>query len=713
MRAPARPRRAPVRRALSTTIAAILVVSGFAGPTASPARGDDDTEQTTLHLVTLRGPGTAGHRGRAATWVVSERMLALQADVLDDIGAGAPVYQWTTALNGFAVELTEAQHDALVADARVAWVEDNAVRPLAGVAHAPAGSVPARRTPRGRGGAGTVIGFVDTGIDPDSPAFSPVNGLGRAPRHFSGSCTDAPEDTGWAGADCSAKVVGAQYFVAGFGTDALRSAAALSPRDTHGHGTETASIAAGAREVPVHSGAHRLGRFSGLAPRARVAVYKACWSAPDPADDGCATADLVAAIDRATADRVDVLNLSVGGPSSTIDTVERALLGATEAGIVVTAAAGNAGERAYAAHPSPWVVTVGASTSARPVGTVVARNGPRLDGAMAATAPVGPARLVLGSQAAAPDARPADARVCAPRSLDAALVRGAVVLCERGVVPRLAKSSAVRLADGAGMVLVNTRAGTEDADLHAVPTVHLSARDGRALQAWAHHRRRPLVRLVSAGRERAPVRVARFSSGGDPTWSVIKPDLVAPGTNVLAATQGGWAMVSGTSAATAHVSGLAALLLARPGTTPAEVRSALLTSTTPVGHNAGLRAGTGQVRLSRVPEFAYLVDPRHYRGWLAGRRPDLDLPQALMRTGRLVVKRTITNTGRRPLWLTTHLVGFDSPVLVSPSAGLVRPGRSLTFRISLPSAPHTTDKGTVHWLSGYGEETRLVVVITR
>jgi minor extracellular serine protease Vpr len=696
----------------AAAIAAFVVASTIV---AAPTYSNDGDDATVLHLVTLRGPGTAGHRGPATADVVAARMLAQQAAVLADMDAPPPVYQWTTALNGFAVELTEEQHQALVGDDRVALVEENAVRPLAVVASAPLGTT-ARLAPRGggrSGGAGTIIGFIDTGIDPASPALSGVSSLGPAPRGFAGSCTDAPDDAAWAQSDCSAKIVGAQFYVDGFGVDALRSATALSPRDTHGHGTEAASVAAGTSDLPVRAGPHRLGRFSGVAPRARIAVYKACWSAPDPADDGCATADLVAAIDRAASDRVDVLNLSVGGPSGTIDTVERALLGATEAGIVVTAAAGNGGTDEYAAHPSPWVITVGASRSAQRVGAVVATRGPRLEGAMVATAPVGPAPLVIGADAAAPGGSVADARVCAPGSLDAGVVRDAIVLCERGSVPRVDKSRTVQLADGVGMVLVNTRAGSTDADLHAVPTVHLSARDGRTLLAWAADRRRPQVRLATVGRERGPVRVARFSSGGDPTWSVIKPDLVAPGASVLAATAGGWDVVSGTSVATAHVSGVAAIMLGQPGNTPAEVRSALLTSATPTGRHSGLRAGTGQVRVSRVPPMSYLVDPHHYRGWLVGRRADLDLPQALMRSGRLVVKRTITNTGRRPLWLTTHLRGFHSPVLVSPSAGLLRPGRSLTFRISLRDAPRTTDKGTVLWRTYTGDETRLAVVITR
>jgi hypothetical protein len=80
---------------------------------------------------------------------------------------------------------------------------------------------------------------------------------------------------------------------------------------------------------------------------------------------------------------------------------------------------------------------------------------------------------------------------------------------------------------------------------------------------------------------------------------------------------------------------------------------------------------------------------------------------------RPVVHRTITNTGRRPVWLTTRVRGFESPVRVSPSMGLLRPGRSLMFTISLLSAPTETDRGTVRWRGEHGEEIRLSVVVTR
>src|SRR5690606_12558577 len=109
-----------------------------------------------------------------------------------------------------------------------------------------------------------------------------------------------------------------------------------------------------------------------------VAAYKACWAAPDPADDGCSTADLVTAVDRAVGDKVDVLNVSVAGGSG-LDTVQHALLGAAEDDIVVIGAAGNSGQDSYAAHPAPWVTTVGATVGQLP-GAHVRVGGRRLEG---------------------------------------------------------------------------------------------------------------------------------------------------------------------------------------------------------------------------------------------------------------------------------------------------------------------------------------------
>jgi hypothetical protein len=267
------------------------------------------------------------------------------------------------------------------------------------------------------------------------------------------------------------------------------------------------------------------------------------------------------------------------------------------------------------------------------------------------------------------------------------------------------------------MVLVNTRQGSVDADLHAVPTVHLAAPDAQRLLAWAHRagrRGQPArVRLVPGGVEQAPDRVAGFSPAGDPTSTVLKPDLVAPGTEMVAATPDGWDLVSGTSAAAARVAGTAAVLLGRPGSTAAGVRSMLSTTSGPVA-GPGLRAGAGLAAAGGTdPGLAFLVPPRSYRAWLDGRRVDLDLPQVLLADGRLHARRTITNTSDRTVVLTAHPTGFRNGLRVFPEWARLEPGDRFTFHVSAPASPTATDDGTVEWHEGSAPVLRVPVVVTR
>ncbi len=603
-------------RRLSGSLVATGLVVALVG--AGPPAPADEATDAELHLVTLDGPGTAGYRGHLSVRVYRTTLRNAQDDVLAGVGA-EPVYRWTTALNGFAAELTSAQATLLRSDPRVRLVEENDVRRLAGTPVSGSPVAPARS----RGGAGVVVGVVDTGIWPESPLFASSGDLGTSPRRFHGECRGGE---GFATASCNGKLVGARWFVHGFGEDGLGTSSSLSPRDDHGHGTEVASIVAGNSGVSIQARGQRAATYSGLAPQARLAVYKACWTAPDPSDDGCATADLVTAIDRATRDRVDVLNLAVAGPPG-FDTVERALLGASEADVVVVGAAGNRGRHAFAAHPSPWVLSVGGTTAARRRGEVVLGRGATVAGAMASSRPVGPARLVLAAKAAARGATREDARLCTPGSLDASRTTGAVVLCRRGGIGRVAKSAAVRQADGIGMVLVNTRPGTVEADLHSVPTVHVSR--SAAAEIVDLHAERPHARvsLRPLPAERTRVRVARWSAPGDPTATLVKPDLVAPGSGVLAAvppsvSRTRWDFASGTSAATAWTSGQAALLIARTHWRADRIRSALVTSAEcrrrqPVGAAQRRRTAPGETGRTPRPR---LPGPAGRLPHLAGRR---------------------------------------------------------------------------------------------
>lgn len=667
----------------------------------APAADADD-----LYLVTLQGPGTTGLLGQLT-------LRAQQDALLATVGAPDPVYRWTAALNGVAVRLDPAEAAELARNESVSLVEKDAVRPLAGLAQ-PAAGVPGlpRRT---EGGAGTVVGVVDTGLAPDSPVFSGISDLGGEPADFAGQCVTAAD---WSAEDCSEKVVGARWFVDGFGADRIRSEESLSARDVDGHGSQVASIAAGNAGIAARVRGEDLGTYAGVAPQARLAVYKACWTAPDPADDGCSTADLVSAIDAATADRVDVLNLAVGGPGE-FDTVERALLGAAENGVVVVAAAGNSAGRT-AAHPAPWVTTVGATTGPVREGRVVLPGGPALTGAMAADRKIESARLVLAADVPADGATAGQARVCTPGSLDAARVAGRIVLCERGVIARVDKSEAVARADGVGMVLANTAPGSVAADFHSVPTVHLAVGPALEVRRWAVAHPDGRISLEPLGAERPAPRVARWSSHGSPQGPVAKPDVVATGSGVLGAVPGGWDLAAGTSVGTAITSGAAALLVSRhPDWSEAAVRSALVTTARPVRGATVLAAGAGRV----VPDpsagagLVYDVAPGDYRDWLsAALTGDLNTPSALLSGTADTAERTVTNVTGRTVTFRPRATGFERhDVEVSPASLVLAPGESGTFTVTIgrTSVPQPDDDGWIAWLGSTGTVTRIPVLISR
>lgn len=708
-------RRALARAARVLLPGAVAVVTLAGTLTSAPAHAADE-DVPSLQLVTLTGPGTSASSGGAGTTAEVATLIARQDAVLASIDAPDTVYRWTTALNGFAVELTADQVAALETNSEVETVEPNSVRAMAGRitsrgAHAAQLARP--RDSGGRGGSGVVIGFVDSGLAPDSPLFTDVPGLGNGSGAYTGECTVGE---GWSAASCNRKVVGAGWWVSGFGADRIRSSESLSPLDAIGHGTQVASVAAGNSDVSVRLNGRTMGNFGGIAPRARIAPYKACWAAPDPADDGCATADLVSAIDRATADGVDVLNVAVAGPTS-IDTVERALLGAAEADIVVIGAAGNSGRSAFAGHAAPWVTTVGATRGSTLRGQVSVLGGPRLTGASRSRRALGPVRLVLGADVAAAGARRSEARQCRSGSLDARKVADRAVLCLRGGIGRVDKSEAVAQADGVAMVLVNNRPGSVTDDFHSVPTVQLTEHDGRRLTRWARHHRRTAIRIAGVAPQRAAARAAGWSASGDSRSTLLKPDVVAVGEGVLGAIPGSWALFSGTSAATARVSGLAALLRAGHDWSAPVVRSVLTTTAQPLTGAPTLTQGAGQVGADLPkPGLALFVRTASYRRALDGLSwRDLNVSSLVMRGGGTATRR-VTNLGSRAEYFSSQALGFARHrVRMTPLALRLAPGETATVRITItgPGGPSRLDDGWIVWRGARGSETRIPVAITR
>ncbi|MDB5871604.1 MAG: peptidase and in kexin sedolisin, partial [Ramlibacter sp.] len=402
-------------------------------------------------------------------------------------GVGNPkkLYSFSYVFNGFAAELTDAQVQKLSQTKGVLAVSKDELRQM-DTSSTPnflglAGAAGFWNT-TGATGEDVVIGMVDSGIWPESQSFTDRtkdNGNGRdykPLKGWKGACVTGDQ---FAKSDCNKKLVGARYYNAGWGGNAgvtsLFPEEYNSPRDFGGHGTHTASTAGGNSGVQVTGPAAPFGAISGMAPRARISVYKVCWSV-EP-EGGCFSSDSVAAIDQAVADGVDVINFSISGSTTNFrDPVEIAFLFAADAGVFVAASAGNSGPAtSTVAHPGPWVTTVAAGTHNRTaVGSVKLGNNATYTGVSLAATPAGPAGFIDSTAAALPGADPAAAALCFSTSwngtpvLDPAKVAGKIVLCDRGTNDRVNKSVAVKEAGGIGMVLVNTSANTLNADYHSV-----------------------------------------------------------------------------------------------------------------------------------------------------------------------------------------------------------------------------------------------------
>ncbi|WP_307080344.1 S8 family serine peptidase [Arthrobacter pascens] len=590
--------------------------------------------------------------------------------------------KFTAAINGFSADLTAAQAVKLAKDPAVLVVApDTENAPdysttdflkLSG----PNGSWNTTFGGQENAGKGVVVGVIDSGYTPSNPFFAgdevrPLAGpaqvgvpyraadgkiamLKSDGDTFVGDCQKG-QDTGAAfdGSACNSKVLSARYFADDFIRDVApenRAAEELiSPVDVGGHGTHTASTAAGKANVRANLGATDMGVTSGVAPAAKLSVYKVCWEDKNPASGGCYSSASVAAINQAILDGVDVLNYSISGtPSTTTDPVALAFLSAASAGVFVAASAGNLGPTASTVnHGAPWLTTVAASSfSTELQGTVEFEDGSKFRGASLMANPVPASNVVLAANAAAAGA--ANPELCAPNALDSAKVTGRIVVCDRGVVDRVAKSAEVQRAGGIGMILVNLETSSEDLDQHSVPTVHVNPPATQQIKDKITANpdiKAALVNKDTTGLPAAPQpQIAGFSSRGPllATGSdLLKPDVAAPGVAVLAGvspiSSGGdqFGIMSGTSMAAPHVAGFGALLLGKnPVWSPATVKSAMMTTATDVKKADGSRngdvfaTGAGQVDVARAvnPGLAYDNTEEDYLKFIQGTGLDLGIP---------------------------------------------------------------------------------------
>jgi len=678
-----------------------------------------------------------------------------QAAVAAAVPAAPLYYRYGAVFNGFAARLSGAELQKLAAHPGVRAITADEPRRLAGhytptfLGLAGPQGVWARTDAAGRAlqGEGVVIGHVDGGVWPENPSFSDkVDAAGRPVRaHEPGTVVYEPlppgryrgicqAGEGFSAALCNRKLVGARWFSAGW--DASGNVAYdteyRSPRDDGGHGTHTLATSGGNARVAVP--AIGITGLSGMAPRARLAAYKACYSPRTP--DGqrgpgvCLPSDSIAAIEQAVADGVDVLNFSiVGSQTEVLDGVEVALLNAAAAGVFVAASAGNGGPGNTVAHLGPWLATVANSTHDRyTVARVLLGNGAAFDGASFQTAGLAARPLVAASAAGRSGADPTALAQCrgtadgrAPQ-LDPAKVRGKLLVCSRGGNALVDKGANAQAAGASGMVLLNLPGGEADLPslLHALPTVHLPAEAAAAVLA---HAAQPDATAAFTPGHQVPGLVAPVVAGTSSRGpnkadaNVLKPDLAAPGTDILSAYadvtldragrdaivagsargQPAVAMISGTSMAAPHVAGVAALLKqAHPDWSPAAIKSALMTSATPTLKRPDGSAdpdawgyGAGQLNPAGALDTRLVYDTpaADFMAYAQGRLPGADLNLAsITRTDVVGIARstrTLTNTGRAAVTYTAsaQLPGYS--VAVSPPSLSLAPGASGRYTVTV------------------------------
>jgi|tagenome__1003787_1003787.scaffolds.fasta_scaffold20983074_2 subtilisin family serine protease len=590
-------------------------------------------------------------------------------------------------------------------------------------------------------GDGVIVGVIDSGINPDHPSFAGA-GFTAPPAApvWNGACAVGTDSK----FKCNNKLIGARFYVDGFGQPNTAADSFISPRDDDGHGSHTASTAAGNFDVKPTIQKRTLGvtAISGLAPHARVAAYKVCWVGGPGAADGCANSDSVAAIDDAVADGVDVINYSVGGTTSDlIDPVSFAFLGASDAGVFVANSAGNDGpDPSTVGSPTtvPWLTSVGADMPARTfngTATITPSSGsPFTITGASVTGPLAAATNVINAKDAAAAGVPVeDAERCFADSLDPAKVTGNVVLCLRGVNPRIEKSKVVAAAGGKGMILYNADPAQDlDNDIHYVPAVHVSNADGvKVRDAVAAG---PTKATMSGGAAAlgTPRVLAAFSSRGPQTAvpDIAKPDLVAPGVNILAGNTDNPAAAtflpdgqlfqsqSGTSMSGPQVAGAGALLKdAHPDWSAAMIKSALmLTANSGVKLEDGTTAappfdaGSGEIDPTAAASPGLVLDENttDYVRYVDTQEPGIitpdpgnplapsDLNLASISNGKVAgtftTTRTFTSvasTGRH--WTAAmNVPGFDGSV--SPSSFDIGPGATQALTISALGTTAPLDK---------------------
>ncbi|KAL3497545.1 hypothetical protein ACH5RR_040277 [Cinchona calisaya] len=575
-------------------------------------------------------------------------------------------------------------------------------------------------------GKGVIIGVLDTGIQPNHPSFND-EGMPPPPAKWKGKCE-------FNTSVCNNKLIGARYFSTGN----------ASPADESGHGTHTAGTAAG----NFVKGANVFGNANGTA---------------------------VAAMDIAIDDGVDILSISLGGSWQPYhsDNIALGAYSAMQKGIFVSCSAGNNGPYGVTlSNEAPWILTVGASSTDRQIrATAVLGNKVELDGQSLYQPNDFPSTLYPLFYPGLTQSDFEVDRYC-EELLNITQIKGKIIVCDYGTISPIDQGKNVKAAGGVGMIVANSEqyGYTTRADAHVLPATHISYADRLKLIEYLSSTTLPTAAIsfkgTIIGDNRAPT-VAAFSSRGPSFGSpgILKPDIIGPGVNILAAyhesvennttEKSAFHVLSGTSMSCPHLSGVAALLKsAHPDWSPAAIKSAMMTTTylvnlakNPIEDEKHLPAdifaiGAGHVNPARAnnPGLIYDIEPKDYIPYLCGlnytdrevgrflqhkvnctaesriRDTQLNYPSFSITLGSIVQKytRTVTNVGEANSIYTAKVVQLEGVnVTVKPNTlSFSKLNQKLTYEVTFgPLGNEPVSHGSLIWTSAkYSVRTPIAVL---
>ncbi|CAN0909585.1 unnamed protein product [Linum grandiflorum] len=690
---------------LLTMITALITIS-------SPVHGNADHDRKS-YIVYM---GKRHEGGEAAA--LSLHLNMLQEAIGSEFSSESLLRSFKRTFNGFvAAHLTDHQVSKIAAMPGVVSVFPNRKNKLLTTRSWDFMGFTQQLARRASSESDVIIGVFDSGIWPESESFND-KGLGPPPSKWKGgACQFSPESN----FTCNNKIIGAKFYRTDkvFGPGDVRS-----PVDSNGHGTHVAATAAGG--VVDGASLYGLGKGTarGGAPSARIAVYKVCW------EDTCRDGDILAAFEDAVADGVDLISVSLGSGVSMDffeDPIAIGSFHAMKEGILTVDAAGNDGvEGLYSVRNfSPWSLTVAASTIDRQFFAQV--------------------------------------RLCVNNSLNPELVRDKIVLCESvvgGIFPLL--------AGAAGSIVAMNRPGAP-AENFPFPTSVLGRQQLSTILSYIRFTRNATATISKSntGKDDQGPYIASFSSRGpNPViLDILKPDISAPGVNILAAwnpnapitpypgetrASSPFNLQYGTSMSCPHVTGAAAYVKSHhPDWSPAAIKSALMTTAVPMSSDNNPEAefayGAGHLNplAAAHPGLIYDAGESDYVSLLCGQGynttvlriitsdnsscnnktsdvGDLNYPSltvsvtASERFSR-VFNRVVTNVGRSN---SSYRVAVAQPpegvtVRVSPDAlafGFV--GQRLKFAVTVEGviAANSTVSGSLVWDDGVHKVRSPIVV---